>query len=62
MWQNFGIHRILVQYFVHDRGVYLGLLHKDDKHLSIYRAVKSQDYFIIVFLNKAEKYFVYMGL
>jgi len=40
----------------------LVLLHKDDKLLSIYRTVKSQDDFIVIFLYKTEKYFVYMGL
>ena len=37
----FSLHRIFVQYFAHERGVYLVLQHKDNKLLSIYRNIKS---------------------
>ena len=44
----FRLHRIFVQYFAHERGVYLVLQHKDNKLLSIYRNIKSQDDFNIL--------------
>ena len=39
-------YRILVKYFVHERGVFILVLqHKDNKLLLIYRKSKSQDNF-----------------
>ena len=46
MEQRSRFHRILVQYFVHERGVFILVLqHKDNKLLLIYRKAKSQDKF-----------------
>ena len=47
MRQNCRFYRIFVQYFVHERSVYLGFcITKDNKLLSIYRNIKSQGDFI----------------
>ena len=45
MGQNFGFHRIFVQYFVHGRDVYLGITAQRHKLRSICRNTKSQGYF-----------------
>ena len=46
IWQDLRFYCIFVQYFVHERGVYLGFTAQRDKLLSIYRKIKSQDDFI----------------
>ena len=45
MGQNFGFHRIFVQYFVHGRDVYLGITSQRHKLRSICRNTKSQHNF-----------------